>query len=137
MINTHGTPWSIYGEYRVAYMTRMKWEENQKLITGVLVLLLVASVIGNVFLYQETQKTKPPFMTQEDAASYSTVFKGPGFKNEMITVFDGEQFRTYSTSTPLSESDIRQMREEIEKEFERMDEFFKRQNELFRSLRDF
>ena len=118
-------------------MTRMKWDENQKLITGVLALLLVASVIGNLFLYQETQKTKPPFIAQEDASSYGAVFEGPGFKNEMITVFDGKQFRTYSTSTPLSESDIRQMREEIEKEFERMDEFFKRQNELFRSLWDF
>jgi len=114
----------------------MKWEENQKLITGVLALLLIASVVGNILLYQETQKETPRY-AQEDATSYSTVFEGPGFKNEMITVFDGKQFRTYSTSTPLSESDIRQMRESIEKEFERMDEFFRRQNELFRSLWDF
>jgi len=115
----------------------MKWEENQKLITGVLALLLVASVVGNVLLYQETQKSESMHPAQQDATSYSTVFEGPGFKNEMVTVFDGKQFRTYSTSTPLSENDIRRMREEIEKEFERMDEFFRRQNELFRSLWDF
>jgi hypothetical protein len=115
----------------------MKLEGNQKFITGVLIVLLVASVVGNVLLYQETQKKGPQYVTQKDATSYSTVFESPGFKNEMITVFDGKQFRTYSTSTPLSENDARRMREEIEKEFERVNEFFRRQDELFRSLWNF
>ncbi|PIR82606.1 hypothetical protein COU20_01430 [Candidatus Kaiserbacteria bacterium CG10_big_fil_rev_8_21_14_0_10_59_10] len=114
----------------------MRWEEDQKLLTGLLALLLVASVTGNVLLYRETQRKEPTYALG-DIASYSSAFESPGFRNEIITVFDGKQFRTYATSTPLSESDILRMRAEVEKEFERVNEFFKRQDELFRSLWNF
>lgn len=111
--------------------------ENQKVITGILGLLLVASVIGNFFLYQKVQKNEPFYSAQNTGTSTVTTFEGPGFKNEVVTFFDGEQYRTYATSSPLSDSDIRAMREEMEKEFDRMNEFFRRQDELFRSLWEF
>lgn len=109
---------------------------NQKTITGILGILLVASVVGNIYLYQKLQDNER-FSFANNTASSSAVFEGPGFKNEVVTFFDGSRYRTYSTSTPLSESDVRAMREEMEREFERMNEFFRRQDELFRSLWEF
>lgn len=111
--------------------------ENQKVATGIIGLLLVASVVGNIFLYQKVQKNEPLYSVQNTGTSTVTTFEGPGFKNEVVTFFDGKQYRTYATSSPLSDSDIRAMREEMEKEYERINEFFRRQDELFRSLWEF
>jgi hypothetical protein len=109
---------------------------NQKTINAIVGLLLLASIAGNFYLYQKIQDSETFSFTNSTATS-SAVFNGPGFKNEVVTFFDGSQYRTYSTSTPLSESDVRAMREEMEREFERMNEFFRKQDELFRSLWEF
>jgi 2-methylcitrate dehydratase PrpD len=115
---------------------RMNITENQKVIIGIVGLLSIISVVGNIVLYQKLQNNDR-FSFNTNAATSSAVFEGPGFKNEVVTFFDGKQYRTYSTSTPLSDSDVRAMREEMEQEFERMDEFFRRQDELFRLLWEF
>jgi DUF4097 and DUF4098 domain-containing protein YvlB len=115
----------------------MNITENQKIVTGVLGLLLLVSIAGNAFLYQKVQKNEPFYTVQNTGTSTVMTFEGPGFKNEVVTFFDGSQYRTYATSSPLSDSDVRAMREEMEKEFERVNEFFRRQDELFRSLWDF
>ena len=115
----------------------MNIAENQNALTGALGLLLVASVIGNAFIYQKVQTNEPLLPSQNTATSSVATLQRPGFKNEIVTVFDGKQYRAYATSTPLSEDDIRAMREEMEKEFGRMNEFFRKQDELFRSLWEF
>ncbi|RJQ35018.1 hypothetical protein C4568_01695 [Candidatus Parcubacteria bacterium] len=108
--------------------------QNQNVVTGILGLLLIASVIGDIFLYQKIEKNEPLYAAQRTGTSTVTIFEGPGFKNEVVTLFDGKQYRTYATSSPLSESGIRTMREKMEGEIERMNDFFKKQDELFRSL---
>lgn len=115
------------------HRSRMEITQNQKVIAGIVGLLLIASVLGNVLLLGKLRANEQLYAAGNVSTS-SGIFSGPGFKNEVVTVFDGEQYRTYATSSPLSESDIRSMREEMQKEFERMDEFFRRQDELFRSL---
>jgi hypothetical protein len=70
-------------------------------------------------------------------ATSSAVFDAPGFKSEVVTVYDGSHYRTYATSTPLSNDDVKKMRVDMRREFDRMNEFFRRQDELFRSLWEF
>lgn len=107
--------------------------KKQNVITGTLGLLLIASVVGNAYLYQKSQANEG-VADVPHATTWSATFEGPGLKNEVVTLFDGRSYRTYATSTPLSESDIRAMREKVERDFECMNEFFKRRDELFREL---
>jgi hypothetical protein len=109
--------------------------ENQKLIWGLGVLLAVSLVI-NVYLYDRFTTSQQPNYSAPVATS-SAVFNAPGFKSEVVTVYDGSHYRTYATSTPLSDADIKKMREEMRREFDRMNEFFRRQDELFRMLWEF
>lgn len=107
--------------------------ENQKLIWGLGVLLAVSFALNVYFFGKTNASVSQPIHTGSVATS-SAVFDSPGFKSEVVTVYDGSHYRTYATSTPLSDSDIRKMHEEIRREFDRMNEFFRRQDELFRML---
>jgi len=109
--------------------------ENQKLIWG-LGALLAASLVANAYLYGRATTPQQPNYSASVATS-SSVFDAPGFKSEVVTVYDGSRYRTYATSTPLSDADIKQMRGEMRHEFDRMNEFFRRQDELFRMLWEF
>ncbi len=106
---------------------------NQKTITSILGILLIVSVVGNVYFFQKLQENNQHSFSNNVVTS-SAAFKASGFKNEEVMFFDGKQYRSYSTSTPLSEGDVRAMREEMKREFERINEFFRRQDELFQSL---
>lgn len=110
--------------------------ENQKLIWG-LGFLLAVSVVVNAYLFGIANTGAPQPVYTGSVATSSAVFDAPGFKSEVVTVYDGSHYRTYATSTPLSEADIRKMREEMRREFDRMNEFFRRQDELFRMLWEF
>ena len=113
--------------------------KNQKIILGLGVLLLI-SVIANIFLYHKKSNTPiQPIVSNQPVAtsSSSVVFNSPGVKSEIVTVYDGKNYRTYSTSTPLTQQDIRKMDDDAQKEIDRMNKIFEQQNELFRSLWNF
>jgi len=114
--------------------------EYRKIILG-LVVLLILSLIANAYLYGKTFSQKRlmdemPYAIANVATS-SSVSNGPGFKSEVITVYDGSRYRTYATSSPLSEQDVQKMQAEMQQQYDHMNELFKQQDELFRSLWNF
>ncbi len=96
--------------------------------------LLVASVIANVYFL--AQPAVAPTVTQTSTATTSTaVIESPyGYRNEVVTIYDGKQAKTYSTTTPITEADVKEMRENVIRHQKMMDENFRKQDELFRSF---
>jgi hypothetical protein len=53
----------------------------------------------------------------------TAVLESPyGFRNEVVIAYDGKQARTYST-TPITEVDVREMRDNIIRHQKMMDEY--------------
>ncbi len=109
---------------------------KHKNTVGIVAVLLVASVIANAyFLAQQaiTPTINPPVTST--GTTTSTVISSPyGFRNEVVTVYDGKQTKTYSTTTPITESDVKEMRDNVIRHQKMMDEYFRKQDELFRSF---
>lgn len=102
--------------------------EQQKLLWGIGFLLAVSICLNVYFIGKEV----PPELSGASTMNSSVVHDSPGFRSEVMTVFDGSRYRTYATSTPLSESDVVRMRDEMHRELDRMHEYFDRQEDLFR-----
>ena len=103
---------------------------------GIVSILLVASVFVNVYLLAQPAiaPTTPPVPISE-ATTSTTVIESPyGFRNELVTVYDGKQTKTYSTTTPITEEDVKEMRENAIRHQKAMEEYFRKQDELFRSF---
>jgi len=103
---------------------------------GIISILLVASVIANVyFLAQPVMAPSMATPIANTATTSTAVIESPyGFRNEVVTVYDGKQAKTYSTTTPITEADVREMRDNVIRHQKMMDEYFRKQDELFRSF---
>lgn len=103
---------------------------------GIVSVLLVASVIANAYFLARpaVAPTVTPPVTST-ATTSTTVIEFPnGYRNEIVTVYDGKQAKTYSTTTPITETDVKEMRENVIRHQKMMDEYFRKQDELFRSF---
>lgn len=109
---------------------------KHKNTVGIVSVLLVASVVANVyFLAQPVLAPSTETPTNREIATNATVIESPyGFRNEVLTVYDGKQTKTYSTTTPITEKDVKEIREDVIRHHKAMEEYFRRQDELFRSF---
>jgi len=103
---------------------------------AIISVLLVASMVANVyFLAQPVMAPSTATPVANTATTSTAVLESPyGFRNEVVTVYDGKQAKTYSTTTPITEADVREMRDNIIRHQKMMDEYFRKQDELFRSF---
>ncbi|HMO78409.1 MAG TPA: hypothetical protein PKA42_02610 [Candidatus Paceibacterota bacterium] len=97
--------------------------------------LLVASVVANVYFLAQPVLAPSTESKPREVAKRTAVIDSPyGFKNEVVTVYDGKQTKTYATTTPITEEDVKEMRENVIRHQKMMDEYFRKQDELFRSF---
>lgn len=103
---------------------------------GIVSALLVVSVIANAyFLAQPAVAPTVTTPVTSAATTNTSVIESPyGYRNEIVTVYDGKQAKTYSTTTPITEADVKEMRENVIRHQKAMDEYFRKQEELFRSF---
>lgn len=109
---------------------------KHKNAVGIVSVLLVASVVANVyFLAQPAVAPAVSVPVTSTATTSTAVIESPyGYRNEVVTIYDGKQAKTYSTTTPITEADVKEMRENVIRHQKMMDEYFKKQDELFRSF---
>jgi hypothetical protein len=104
---------------------------------------LVAMFVFSASLaHAETASTTPNIQTFNTATSSTVIITAPtGFKNEVISNFDGNQFHTFTTSTPLTAADIQNIQTNIQAEetamqnlIQQQDALFKEQEQLFQNM---
>ena len=108
---------------------------SHKNAIGIVSLLLVASVIANMYFLAQPALAPSAGTPRTEVTTSTAVVESPyGFRNEVVTVYDGKQTQTYSTTTPITEDDVKEMRENVIRHQKMMDEYFRKQDELFRSF---
>jgi hypothetical protein len=96
---------------------------------------LLVSVAANAYLLR--QHKEPPVIDQKRVTTSSeeiAVDSPYGFRNEIVTVYENGKVKTYSTTTPITEKDIEQMRKRTEARLKAMDDYFREQEKFFRSF---
>jgi coenzyme F420-reducing hydrogenase alpha subunit len=109
---------------------------KHKNATGIVSVLLVASVIANAYLLAQPAVTPTVVPPVASTTSTSTaVIESPyGVRSEVVTVYENGKAKTYSTTTPITEKDLEQMRKQTEARFKAMDDYFREQEKFFRSF---
>lgn len=112
-------------------------ETKERKLLYVLGALLAVSVLGNLYFLGARSTTEvarapepPLYATTSSAAVYSPY----GYRSEVVTVYDNGQIKTYATTTPVTSEDVENIRKQLERRLEIMDEYFRRQEELFRNF---
>jgi len=85
---------------------------------------------------------QPNIQTYSTATSSTVVITSPsGYKSQVISSYDGNQFHTYATSTPLTATDMQNIQSDFEKQqaamnafFEQEQTFFANQQQMFQNL---
>ncbi len=87
---------------------------------------------------QTTNTSSPDIKTYNTATSSTVVITMPsGYKSEVISNYDGNQFHTYATSSPLTTQDIQNIqieRSDLEQIFQKQEELFEEQNRIFQDM---
>jgi hypothetical protein len=108
---------------------------KHKNTVGIVTILLVASVVANAYFLAQPAIAPTTSAPVSEATTSTAVIESPyGFRNEVVTVYDGKQTKTYSTTTPITEKDVKEMRENTIRHQRAMEEYFRKQDELFRSF---
>lgn len=96
------------------------------------VLLLVVSQFVSLAYAQTVTSSQPTVQTYSTATSSTIIITSPsGYKNEVVSTYDGNQFHTFATSTPLTAEDIANMQYNILSEEQTMQQLFQAQQALF------
>ena len=96
---------------------------------------LVASVLANIYLWNKPQEPITMIPTKVATSSEEVSIDSPyGFRSEVVTVYENGKAKTYSTTTPITEKDLDQMRRQTEARLKAMDEYFREQEKFFRSF---
>jgi len=99
--------------------------------------LLVASVLTNLYFLNKPEQVQAPVVSNNQATSSETslAVESPyGFRSEVVTVYENGKAKTYSTTTPITENDLEQMRKQTEARIKAMDEYFEQQEKFFRDF---
>lgn len=109
---------------------------RHKNTVGIVLALLVVSVIANAyFLIQRAlAPTINPLVTNTGTTTTAVISSPYGFRNEVITLYDGKQTKTYSTTTPIAEPDVREIRDSVILHQKMIAEYLRKQDQLFRSF---
>ncbi len=105
----------------------------------VLLIVVVISLLLNIYLlYEKQHKDSGNFMGQEKQNEYNVTtneIQTPyGVRNEIYSKFEDGKWNTYSTTTPITEDEILEMRQEFIRRQNAMEEYFRRQEELMRDF---
>jgi hypothetical protein len=82
---------------------------------------------------QTITANNPDIQTYSTATSSTVIITAPsGYKSEVITTYDGNQFHTFATTTPLTSKDIQGIKTNLQNEEIDMENFFQEQEALFK-----
>ncbi len=96
---------------------------------------LVASVIANIYLWNRSQGPRSSVPTQVVTSSDEVSIDSPyGFRSEVVAVYENGKAKTHATTTPITEEDLDQMRKQTEARLKEVDDYFREQENFFRSL---
>ena len=104
--------------------------QNISLSKSIIVLCGIASVLWCATLAsaQTAPLAQPDIQTYTTPTSSATYITAPsGYKSEVISTYDGSQYHTYATSTPLTDADMQKMQSAFEAEEASMQKFFEEQ----------
>lgn len=97
--------------------------------------LLVASVLANVYFWNKPKESTISELNKIATSTEEVSIDSPyGFRSEVVTVYENGKAKTYSTTTPITEKDLEQMRKQTEARFKAMDDYFREQEKFFRSF---
>lgn len=103
--------------------------------------LLLISIILNIYLGFDYYQNKKFDLFQRNFPSKfiknqnRTYFESPyGYKSETYSKYEDGKWKTYSTSTPITENEMNGMQEDLFRRQKFMDEYFRRQRELMWSF---
>lgn len=107
---------------------------------SLLATLLVVSLLANgylVFQIKESQKQiarenlRPTSVQTVSNGSSVTSIESPyGVRNEVYSKYENGKWKTYSTSTPITEEEVKEMRTTINSRHRALMEYFRKQDEL-------
>lgn len=114
---------------------------EKKFNVTVIAFLLLASIGANLYLvYDRNYVDKDTIASKNseivkrvETAEFETPF---GMRSEIYTRYEDGKWKTYSTSTPITEEEILKMRKESLDRQRAMREYFRKQDELMREFRE-
>ena len=93
--------------------------------------LFAVSMIASRAYAQTSPSLQPNIQTYSTATSSTVIIASPaGYKSEVISTYDGNQFHTYATSTPLTAQDEQAIQANIQAEQTEMQQFFQQEQAL-------
>jgi len=102
------------------------------------ILIFISSLTFSFFFIifpvyaQEAELSKPDIQTYNTATSSTVIIKSPsGYKSRVVSTYDGNQFNTVATSTPLTSEDIQEMQDRADREASAMQKIFEDQTALW------
>jgi len=105
---------------------------------GLVVLLLIASVGFNLYLLKQSnllKESKNENKVQVVQNAKTTQLEAPwGVKNEVYTKYEDGKWKTYSTSTPITEAEIMKMKQDAIERDRAIREYFRKQDELMKEF---
>lgn len=106
-------------------------------------LIILAGVLFALSAKAQLVNTSTPnIQTYNTATSSTVIITSPnGYKSEVVSNYDGDQFHTFATSTPLTAQDIQNIRTNIQTEeadiqqlFQQQEALFKEQEQMFQNM---
>jgi len=75
---------------------------------------------------------RPHIQTFDTATSSGVVILSPsGYQSSVVSIYDNGQFHTVATSTPMTVEDLRQMRDDMERQQQGIQKMFNDQEAFF------
>lgn len=103
-----------------------------------LMILLVVSIVVNGYLLYQMKEDDKRFVQQDvrtlsqntDGSSVTTIESPYGVRNEVYSKYEDGKWKTYSTSTPITEAEVKEMRATINAQHKALMEYFRKQDEF-------
>ncbi|MCU0660298.1 MAG: hypothetical protein MUD00_01660 [Candidatus Pacebacteria bacterium] len=105
----------------------------------VLIILLAVSILANGYLLYQMKDNGKKLASQNirtlttqnlDGSSVATIESPYGVRNEVYSKYEDGKWKTYSTSTPITETEVKEMRATINARHKALMDYFRKQDEL-------
>lgn len=106
---------------------------------ALLSILLVVSLLANGYLLFQSKEDQKQIIRENlrstsvqtvDGSSVTSIESPYGVRNEVYSKYENGKWKTYSTSTPITEEEIKEMRATINARHKALMEYFRKQDEL-------
>ncbi len=102
---------------------------------GLVVAILVVSIGFNLYLLEQSDWLSKEKTNQVVQNTETTGIEAPwGVRSEVYAKYEDGKWKTYSTSTPITEEEILEMRQDAIDRHKAMREYFRKQDELMREF---